>query len=118
MKSAGFKRSNYEKGEKKMKIFAMTIVLLASVAFAGTAMAVPPGKTLVFKNAMMGNVTFSGEIHAKQGLKCSDCHTKVFPFKQTSLTMAAMREGKECGHCHNGKRAFNVEGNCTKCHKK
>lgn len=101
-----------------MKIKILLLSFIVALACAATAFAVPPGKTLVFKQSMMGNVTFSGAFHAKQGLKCSDCHTKVFPFKQTTLTMAAMREGKECGHCHNGKRAFSVKANCTKCHKK
>ncbi|MEJ2695063.1 MAG: cytochrome c3 family protein [Candidatus Sulfobium sp.] len=101
-----------------MKILAMTVVMLVSMAFAGTALAVPPGKTLVFKNAAMGNVTFSGQVHADKGFKCNDCHTKIFPMKKTTLTMAAMREGKECGACHNGEKAFSVKGNCTKCHKK
>lgn len=101
-----------------MKIKVLLLSFIVALAFVATAFAVPPGKTVVFKNAMMGNVTFSGEIHAKQGFKCNDCHTAIFPMKQTSLTMAAMREGKECGHCHNGTKAFSVKGNCTKCHKK
>lgn len=118
MKSTSFAHFRQEKGEKRMKLLALTIILLVSVAFVGTALAVPPGKTLVFENAAMGNVTFSGQVHADKGFKCSDCHTQIFPMKKTSLTMAAMRDGKECGHCHNGTKAFSVNGNCTKCHKK
>ncbi len=118
MEFKGFTEINQVKGEKKMRLFAIAAVLLVSVAFAGTALAVPSGKTLVFENAAMGNVTFSGQVHADKGLKCSDCHTKVFPMKKTALTMAAMREGKECGYCHNGTKAFSVKGNCTNCHKK
>jgi c(7)-type cytochrome triheme protein len=118
LKSRGVTEIDQVKGEKKMRLFAITTVLLVSVALAGTALAVPPGKTLVFENAAMGNVTFSGQVHADKGFKCSDCHTKVFPMKKTDLTMAAMREGKECGHCHDGTKAFSVKGNCTNCHKK
>jgi c(7)-type cytochrome triheme protein len=118
LKSAGFTEFNQEKGEKRMRILAITVVLLVSAAFAGTAFAVPPGKTVVFENPMMGNVTFSGQVHHDKGFKCTDCHTKIFPMKKTKLTMAAMREGKECGHCHNGTKAFSVKANCTKCHKK
>jgi c(7)-type cytochrome triheme protein len=120
LKSTGFTEFNQEKGEKRMRILAMTVVLLVSVAFAGTALAVPPGKTLVFENAAMGNVTFSGQVHADKGFKCSDCHTKIFPMKKTALTMAEMSAGKECGTCHNGEKAFKTSdpANCGKCHKK
>ena len=100
-----------------MKIKVLLLAFVVALAFVATAFAVPPGKTLTFK-APMGTVTFSGQIHHDKGFKCTDCHTKIFPMKQTSLTMAAMREGKECGHCHNGKVAFSVNGNCMKCHKK
>jgi len=36
------------------------------------------------------------------------------------LTMAAMNEGKFCGACHDGKKAFSVKApaDCVKCHKK
>ena len=35
------------------------------------------------------------------------------------MTMAAMNEGKFCGTCHNGKKAFSVKApaDCVKCHK-
>jgi c(7)-type cytochrome triheme protein len=31
-----------------------------------------------------------------------------------------MNEGKNCGACHNGQKAFksNEQANCEKCHKK
>jgi c(7)-type cytochrome triheme protein len=106
-------------GEKKGKIIAMAIVLLVSIAFAGTALAVPSGKTLEFPGAM-GKVVFDGKIHADKGFKCGDCHTKIFPMKRTTLTMAEINAGKECGACHNGEKAFKASdpANCTKCHKK
>jgi c(7)-type cytochrome triheme protein len=112
--------SHAQKGaEKKRKIITMAIVLLVSIAFAGTALAVPSGKTLEFPSAM-GKVIFDGKIHADKGFKCGDCHTKIFPMKQTTLTMAEINAGKECGACHNGEKAFKASdpANCTKCHKK
>jgi len=35
------------------------------------------------------------------------------------MTMAAMNEGKFCGACHDGKKAFSVKApaDCAKCHK-
>jgi hypothetical protein len=69
-----------KRGDEKMKIFIMTAVFLVSVAFAGTALAVPSGKTLEFSSPM-GKVVFSGTVHAEKGFKCGDCHTKIFPMK-------------------------------------
>jgi c(7)-type cytochrome triheme protein len=107
------------KGGEEMRITVLLSTLVISIVFlVGSAMAVPPGKTVVFKNAAMGDVTFDGKIHADKGFKCNDCHTKIFPMKQTTLTMAAMKDGKECGTCHNGEKAFSVKADCMKCHKK
>jgi c(7)-type cytochrome triheme protein len=35
------------------------------------------------------------------------------------MTMAAMKEGKFCGFCHNGKKAFAMgdSANCKRCHQ-
>jgi c(7)-type cytochrome triheme protein len=108
-----------DRGEKKMKIIATATVLLVSIAFVGTALAVPAGKTLEFPSAM-GKVVFDGKIHADKGFKCGDCHTKIFPMKQTTLTMDEINAGRECGACHNGEKAFKASdpANCAKCHKK
>ena len=61
---------------------------------------------------------FSHKLHLDMDFKCSVCHTRLFPFKagQAHNTMAAMDSGKSCGACHNGKDAFTVTGECTKCH--
>jgi len=88
--------------------------------FIGSAMAVPPGKTVDWDTAS-GKVVFVGKAHADKGLKCNDCHTKIFPMKKsTKMTMADMNAGKFCGECHNGTKAFATKdaANCGKCHKK
>jgi c(7)-type cytochrome triheme protein len=119
MRSGSSTTFTQKKGDKRMKIITLAMVFLASVVFAGTALAVPAGKTLEFPSPM-GKVIFSGQVHADKGFKCGDCHTKIFPMKQTTLTMAEINAGKECGTCHNGEKAFKASdpANCTKCHKK
>ncbi|MCF6179130.1 MAG: cytochrome C, partial [Geopsychrobacter sp.] len=62
----------------------MKAVILLVVAgiflISGTAMAVPPGRTLEFTKSPMGKVTFSGKIHADAGVKCKECHNPTtFP---------------------------------------
>lgn len=87
----------------------------------GNAMAVSPGKTLDW-DTKQGKVTFDGKVHADKGLKCNDCHSKIFKFKKgsTSMTMDELNAGKSCGECHNGTKAFKTSdtANCAKCHKK
>lgn len=103
-----------------MKMMIWTVALAALVFFTGSAMAVPPGKTLAWDKG--GKVVFDGKSHADKGLKCNDCHGKLFKMKKGSaeMTMAALNEGKFCGECHNGTKAFktNDPQSCGKCHKK
>ena len=104
-----------------MKRFLAWFALIAMTAWLGTALAVPPGKQAVYETSA-GKVTFDGKMHATAGLKCPDCHTKVFPMKKDAgkTKMADINAGKGCGVCHDGGKAFkaNDPANCSKCHKK
>ena len=63
----------------------------------------------------VGKVVFS---HRKHGANCNNCHPKLFKKKNNSnhVPMSAMERGKSCGGCHNGRTAFTVKSNCTRCH--
>ena len=76
-----------------------------------------------FSGSSEGKVTYSHEKHLAKGLKCTECHTKIFKMtkgQRTAFKMADMENGQACGTCHNGKVAFSVKekANCAKCHKK
>ena len=107
-----------------MKLTAVLALVLGAVLAVGSVVAAPPGKPVVFAGGPMGKVTFDGKTHADKGLKCPDCHTspKLFEMKKgaTKITMAEMNQGKNCGTCHDGKKAFKSSdaANCSKCHKK
>jgi hyperosmotically inducible protein len=106
-----------------MKAAGILAAFAALMLSIGNVMAVPSGKTVELASSM-GKVTFDGKAHADKGLKCADCHTKpkLFEMKKggDKITMAAMNEGKFCGACHDGKKAFSVKApaDCTKCHEK
>ncbi len=106
-----------------MKFAGIFAVFAALMLLIGNVMAVPPGKTVEFASPM-GKVTFDGKVHADKGLKCADCHVKpkLFEMKKggDKITMAAINEGKFCGACHNGTKAFAAKdpADCKKCHKK
>jgi c(7)-type cytochrome triheme protein len=63
----------------------------------------------------VGKVAFSHNLH---GTKCGECHPQVFLKKSNSnhVSMKAMENGKSCGACHDGKKAFSVTDNCVTCH--
>lgn len=96
------------------------LTLMVAVAFIGTAMAVPPGKTIDYENSM-GKVVFSGKTHADAGGKCMDCHPKIFQMKTNTFKMTLPHKTEEnCGTCHDGEKAFSQKdtASCKKCHKK
>jgi len=96
-------------------------VVLTSGIMPDTALAIQPGKTVTW-DTPMGKVVFDGKNHADAGMKCLDCHSKIFKFKKgsTVMTMSDITAGKFCGKCHNGTKAFSVRdgGNCDICHQK
>ncbi len=104
-----------------MRILSV-IAIMVIMAFAATAFAVPPGKTVEYEGGGGGKVTFDGKIHADKGAKCNDCHPALFQMKKgaVKITMADINAGKNCGACHNGTKAFKAgdAANCAKCHKK
>lgn len=59
---------------------------------------------------------FNHESHAKLG--CRECHTALFQMKKGTarMTMDAIYQGRFCGACHNGKKAFS-SSECGKCHE-
>lgn len=58
---------------------------------------------------------FNHEFHGKLG--CQGCHLGIFPMKKgaTKMTMDDIYQGRFCGECHNGKKAF-PSSECAKCH--
>ncbi len=59
--------------------------------------------------------------HWKHRIKytCRVCHTELdFNMKANTTLIREVenRKGKYCGACHNGKKAFKLNGNCDKCH--
>ncbi len=105
-----------------MRRSLVPVTVIAMVATAGLALAVPAGKTLTFEGKGMGRVAFSGDVHAKAGPTCNKCHNKdmfaMMKKGRVEFKMADIQAGRFCGVCHNGTAAFAPSGNCTKCHKK
>jgi c(7)-type cytochrome triheme protein len=103
------------------RFFVLIFAIMITFVMAASAIAVPSGKTVEFDGKGGGKVVFDGKIHAAKA-KCADCHTKLFPYKKGTvvLSMKDMNEGKNCGACHDGTKAFSTKdaASCAKCHKK
>jgi c(7)-type cytochrome triheme protein len=104
---------------KKLTILALTFVLTMAFATAGIALK----KDVEFEGGSAGKVVFSHEQHTeKVGLKCNECHPKIFHMKKggDKITMDDIKAGKFCGECHNGTKAFaaSAADSCPKCHQK
>jgi c(7)-type cytochrome triheme protein len=58
---------------------------------------------------------FSHRMHA--GFGCYACHPSPFPQAPVGFTHDDMRAGRFCGHCHDGRGAFEVQAiACGGCH--
>lgn len=98
------------------------LIILASVIFLSSFVSGRiGGGDISFKAGKERDAIFSHDTHVSDiGLKCTECHDSLFitQEKHKKVTMLEMRKGVSCGACHNGKRAFDVKGNCSNCHKK
>jgi c(7)-type cytochrome triheme protein len=74
---------------------------------------------ILYKIEDPGDATFSHSFHMDAVGGCDACHPKVFKARRgaNTATMEDMEKGRSCGACHDGSGAFNVTGECEKCHK-
>ncbi len=102
------------------KFFVLALVIIVTFVMAASAFA--SMKTVEFEGKGAGKVIFDGPAHKAKGLACKDCHPAIFQMKKggDAITMKDINDGKFCGTCHNGTKAFSAKdaANCSKCHKK
>jgi len=103
----------------KVRTFILAASLLLMVAAASRAARRPLGDIVFPGNAGFASARFPHWIHRMQ-YKCYACHDGIFQMKAGAdpITMDAILEGKFCGVCHDGKRAFPVAFyTCDRCHQ-
>jgi c(7)-type cytochrome triheme protein len=71
-----------------------------------------------------GPVLFNHSMHVDDAAPdCTACHPKPFRILKSTaptsppITHERMGKGEACGVCHDGKKAFGLEEDCTFCHK-
>jgi c(7)-type cytochrome triheme protein len=108
-------------------LLAVTIVCLlaASVAIAqGRLPKLPQPYTFAQSGDSPGKVTFNHASHVNDNAPgCTACHPRLFKILTAGaaadgkpITHDAMKQGRACGACHNGKKSFGVD-DCTTCHR-
>ncbi|MDH5762976.1 MAG: cytochrome c3 family protein [Nitrospinota bacterium] len=110
------------------QILVFSVFVLAAAGWMYSAVPVQAGDgpgNIVFEDTKsFAPVVFDHAKHTNAGVGCGDCHDALFPKKKgatdagNALTMKALRQGKYCGSCHNGKQAFSASKNCKQCHRK
>ena len=105
-----------------MKRAHTLLAVLCLVLFVGTAVADVGGGDLTYKPQNAKPVVFSHAKHVDgKEYKCSACHNHTFQMAKDSykMDMSKITKGQFCGHCHDGKRSFDVndKASCDKCHK-
>jgi len=101
--------------------FKSLLIALAALAVGSSGASALELKDVTYNTDGAGKVVFSHQVHLKKksakspNVSCKSCHEDARSPKKKYL-MADMEQGKSCGKCHNGKKAFSVS-KCTGCHK-
>jgi len=96
----------------------MSMITLYGFSVAAEALEIKD-RTFTTENA--GKVVFNHTPHLKKksakspNISCKSCHNDNMK-KGVPYTMEQMYQGKSCGQCHNGRKAFAL-AKCTACHK-
>jgi c(7)-type cytochrome triheme protein len=98
--------------------------LFASALAAQTMPKLPDGIALPMSEDSIGQVTFYHFTHVDESKPdCTTCHPKLFSIVKVEgktrapITHEVMGRGESCGACHDGKKAFAIDDDCTMCHR-
>jgi c(7)-type cytochrome triheme protein len=85
---------------------------------------VPVPYTFAARGDSPGKVTFNHATHVDEAApSCTACHPQLFKMLKAGatadgmpITHDLMNQGRQCGACHNGTKAFSFD-DCTRCHR-
>lgn len=98
------------------------LVLAWTVALGAATLKLPAGIDLPQGGDSPGVVTFYHETHVDaEKPDCTTCHPGQFRIlgatRRTPITHERFDRGEACASCHNGKKAFAIDDDCSNCHK-
>ena len=73
-------------------------------------------REVIYKVKATGTTGFSHASHLATSADCRVCHPAIFAAgRNKRFSMADMENGRSCGACHNGRKAFGLDA-CVTCH--
>jgi c(7)-type cytochrome triheme protein len=109
--------------KKSSTLYCLTIGCLLLI-FMFPVMGSAPGDLIFEREDQSQTSTFPPSVfpHWKHRIRyrCDACHDSLFNMQPgvTPITMETMKNGENCGTCHNGKQAFDVGfSHCSRCHR-
>lgn len=105
-------------------IAAISVIATAAALAQGRLPKLPPAFTMTQAADSPGKVTFNHTSHVDENAPgCTACHPRLFKILKAGaaadgkpITHDAMKQGRACGACHNGKKSFGFD-DCTMCHR-
>ncbi len=113
------------------KFLLTAVLLVAAVVFAPSAASaqgsmpklVPDDFRIARSADSPGQVLFNHSTHVDSDKPdCLTCHPTEFRILKADagrkkILHANMEKGRQCGACHDGKKAFAIEADCANCHR-
>jgi c(7)-type cytochrome triheme protein len=107
----------------RFALAVLTLGCILGVSVAAQSLPKLPGALKVAKSAESpGQVIFNHETHVDSSKPaCTNCHPKEFRILKAdagtrTIRHSDMEKGRQCGACHDGKKAFALTDDCTACH--
>jgi c(7)-type cytochrome triheme protein len=107
-----------------MSAAAMVLgIAIGAANVAAQSMPRLPGDLKLTRSAdSPGQVVFDHTTHVDSAKpNCTTCHSREFNIVKASgrreIKHDNFDKGRQCGACHDGKKAFKVEEDCTFCHR-
>jgi c(7)-type cytochrome triheme protein len=115
---------------RRIRRWRVKLLVTAAAAMFASALAaqsmpkLPDGIELPMSEDSIGQVTFYHFTHVDEARPdCTTCHPALFSIVKVKskapppITHEAMGQGQQCGACHDGKKAFAIDEDCTACHR-
>jgi c(7)-type cytochrome triheme protein len=102
---------------------AAAALLWTGAVAAQTLPKLPDEVKLAKSEDSPGQVYFNHASHVDpESPSCTSCHPKDFKILKASparppIKHEVMEKGQLCGSCHDGKKSFGLQDDCTMCHR-
>jgi c(7)-type cytochrome triheme protein len=108
--------------KKSFFVLALLAFMYGTTLFAATGEGFIEGEDIRYTKPVR-SVLFTHQVHVNQKkISCDQCHGGLFDMEalkaelKKDFNMESLNQGKYCGACHNGNKAFASDTQCARCH--